>query len=64
MLMLVLEQDTLHFAEHKDALTRQAESCSRAEALKRIRAVEEAARRLDRNLPAELVFEGLFGELT
>lgn len=64
VLMLVLAQeDSLHFPEYKEVLERQAESCSRAEALKQITAVEEAARLLDRNLPAELVFESLFSQM-
>jgi DNA polymerase-3 subunit delta' len=66
VLMLVLKQDesTLHFPEEKEALAYQAKNCTRAEALKRITAVEEAARRLDRNLPAELVFENFFSQMT
>ncbi len=66
VLMLVLEQgeETLHFPEAKEALAHQALVCTRAEALKRITAVETAARQLDRNLPAELVFESFFSELT
>lgn len=64
VLLLVLEQDApLYFSEEKEALARQARSCSRAAALRRIRAVEDAARQLDRNLPAELVFENFFGQL-
>ena len=64
VLMLVLEQnESLHFAEQKEALERQASTCSRAEALKRITAVEEAGRQLDRNLPGELVFESLFSRM-
>jgi len=66
VLMLVLAQDesTLHFPTEKDALAHQALVCTRADALKRITAVEEAARRLDRNLPAELVFDNFFSQMT
>ena len=66
VLMLVLEQgeETLHFPEAKEALAHQALVCTRAEALKRITAVETAARQLDRNLPAELVFESFFSQMT
>jgi len=54
----VLKQDesTLHFPDEKDALSRQAMLYTRAEALSYIAAVEEMGRQLDRNLPAELVF--------
>ncbi len=54
----VLEQDAsaLHFPEEKESLERQARLCTRAEALRRMAAVEEMGRQLDRNLPAELVF--------
>lgn len=66
VLMNVLEQpdSMLHFPEEKEALEQQALTCNRAVAFKRIAAVEEAARRLDRNLPAELVFEDFFAQLT
>ena len=66
VLMLVLDQDDsmLHFPEAKEALGHQAMTCSRADALKRINAVEDAGRQLDRNLPAELVFESFFAQLT
>jgi len=65
ILMLVLAQDktALHFTEAKEALERQARTCTRAEALKRISAVEDAGRQLDRNLPAELVIENIFSEM-
>jgi DNA polymerase-3 subunit delta' len=65
ILMRVLGQDDsiLHFPEDKEALSGQAQACTRAEALKRIGTVEEAARRLDRNLPAELVFESFFSQM-
>jgi DNA polymerase III subunit delta' len=64
VLMLILKQpdSLLHFPEEKEALERQASGGSRADAFKRIAAVEEAARRLDRNLPAELVFEAFFSQ--
>ena len=66
VLMLVLEQDesTLHFPAEKEALEHQALVCSRAEALKQVRAVEEASRQFDRNLPPELVFESFFSQMT
>lgn len=62
VLLTVLEQDEalLYFQEEKDALTRQAMLCTRADALRRISAVEETARLLDRNLPAGLVFNQFF----
>ncbi len=65
VLMLVLEQedDMLHFPDEKEALSHQAILCTRADALKWIAAVEEAGHQLDRNLPAELVFENFFAEL-
>ena len=62
VLMLILNQDSLYFPEHKEALVRQASTCTRADSFKRITAVENAARQLDRNLPAELVFENFFSE--
>lgn len=65
VLLLVLKQDesTLHFPEAREALEHQAIVCSRAEALKRINAVEEAGRQLGHNLPAELVFENFFSQM-
>lgn len=65
VLMLVIEQQDslLHFPEEKDVLAQQALTCNRAEAFQRIAAVEEASRRLDRNLPAELVFEAFFSQM-
>ena len=63
VLMLVLKQNTLHFPEARDALEQQALVCTRAEAFKRMDAVETAARQLDRNLPAELVFENFFSQM-
>ncbi|MDK2857015.1 MAG: polymerase subunit delta [Verrucomicrobiota bacterium] len=64
VLMLVLEQDeaVLHFAGKLAALKKQALCCTRADALQRLRAVEETARRFDRNLPAELVMNHFFGQ--
>lgn len=64
VLMLVLEQDTLHFPEAKEVLAHQARVCTRAEALQRITAVEKAAHQLNRNLPADLVFESFFSQMT
>jgi DNA polymerase III delta prime subunit len=63
VLMLVIGQDSLHFPEGKEALVRQAANCNRAEALKRIAAVEDASRQLDRNLPTGLVFESFFSQM-
>jgi len=65
VLFEVLEQDasTLHFPDEKEALSRQAALCTRADALSRITAVEEMGRQLDRNLPAELVFSNYVSQL-
>ncbi|MFA7256974.1 MAG: hypothetical protein WC047_05310 [Kiritimatiellales bacterium] len=65
ILMLVLEQDetALHFQDDLEALKRQAMLCTRADALRRIAAVDEMARQFDRNLPAELVFNNFFAQL-
>jgi DNA polymerase III subunit delta' len=65
VLMLVLEQEvsTLYFPSEQEALERQSKICTRAEALKRISAIDETSRRLDRNLPAEMVFDDYFGQL-
>jgi DNA polymerase-3 subunit delta' len=65
VLFEVLEQDesALHFPDEKEALSRQATLCTRADALGRIAAVEEMGRQLDRNLPAELVFSNYVAQL-
>lgn len=65
ILMLVLEQDesALRFQDDLEPLKRQAMLCSRADALKRLAAVDEMARQFDRNLPAELVFNNFFAQL-
>jgi DNA polymerase-3 subunit delta' len=65
VLMLVLEQneEALHFQDDKEPLARQAMLCTRADALRRIAAVDEMARQFDRNLPAELVFNNFFSQL-
>lgn len=65
ILMLVLEQDesALHFQDDLEPLKRQAMICTRAEALRRIAAIEEMSRQFDRNLPAELVFSNFFSQL-
>lgn len=65
ILMLSLEQsDTvLHFQEDKESLERQAMLCTRADALRRISAVEEMGQQFDRNLPAELVLNNFFAQL-
>ena len=65
ILLLVLNQpeSSLFFPLEKEALLRQANPCTRAEALQRITAVEEMARQLDRNLPPELVFNHFFTQL-
>jgi len=65
VLMLVLEQDeaSLHFQDDIEPLKRQAMLCTRADALRRIAAIEETGRQFDRNLPAELVFNNFFLQL-
>lgn len=65
VLMLVLEQDeaSLHFQDDIEQLKRQAMLCTRADALRRIAAIEEMGRQFDRNLPAELVFNNFFAQL-
>jgi DNA polymerase-3 subunit delta' len=65
VLMLALEQDesSLHFQDDTEPLKRQAMLCTRADALRRIAAVEEMGRQFDRNLPAELVFNNFFAQL-
>ena len=65
ILMLVLEQNeaVLHFPDEKETLERQAMLCTRADALRRIAAVEEMGQQFDRNLPAELVFSNFFSQL-
>jgi len=65
VLFEVLKQDesTLHFSEEQESLAQQAALCTRADALQRITAVEEMGRQLDRNLPAELVFNNYISQL-
>ena len=65
VLLLVLDQDeaALNFQDDVDPLKRQAMLCTRAEALRRVTAVEEMGRQFDRNLPAELVFSNFFVQL-
>lgn len=65
ILMLVLEQgeEVLHFQDDIETLRRQALLCTRADALRRITAIEETVRQFDRNLPAELVFNNFFAQL-
>jgi DNA polymerase-3 subunit delta' len=65
ILILVLEQDesALRFQDDLEPLKRQAMLCTRADALRRIAAVDEMARQLERNLPAELVFNNFFAQL-
>ena len=65
ILILVLEQDeaALRFQDDIEPLKRQAMLCTRAEALRRVAAVEEMGRQFDRNLPAELVFSNFFAQL-
>lgn len=65
ILILVLEQSesSLYFQDDLEPLKRQAMLCTRAEALRRIDAVDEMARQFDRNLPAELVFNNFFAQL-
>lgn len=65
VLLLVLEQDeaSLNFQDDTEPLKRQAMICTRAEAMRRIAAVDEMSRQFDRNLPAELVFSNFFAQL-
>jgi DNA polymerase-3 subunit delta' len=65
ILILVLEQDetALHFQDDIEQLKRQAMLCTRADALRRLAAVDEMARQFDRNLPAGLVFNNFFAQL-
>ncbi len=65
VLLLVLEQDeaALNFQDDIDPLKRQAMLCTRAEALRRVAAVEEMGRQFDRNLPEGLVFSSFFAQL-
>ena len=65
ILILILEQDesALHFQDDLEPLKRQAMLCTRADALRRMVAVDEMARQFDRNLPAELVFGNFFAQL-
>ncbi len=65
VLMLVLEQDVaaLNFQDDIEPLKRQAMICTRAEALRRVAAVEEMGRQFDRNLPEGLVFSSFFAQL-
>lgn len=65
VLLMVLSQnaDTLHFPDYQEPLAYQAKQCDRATALHHISLIEKAGRQLDRNLPAELVFENLFGQM-
>ena len=65
VLMLVLEQDAaaLNFQDDIEPLKRQAMLCTRAEALRRVAAVEEMGRQFDRNLPEGLVFSSFFAQL-
>jgi DNA polymerase-3 subunit delta' len=64
ILILVLEQDesALRFQDDIEPLKRQAMLCTRADALKRLTAIDEMARQFDRNLPAELVFNNFFAQ--
>jgi len=65
VLLLVLEQDVaaLNFQDDLEPLKRQAMLCTRAEALRRVAAVEEMGRQFDRNLPEGLVFSSFFAQL-
>ena len=47
----------VHYQDELRHIDKQAEEASYAEALAEVRAVEEMVRRLERNLPAEAVFE-------
>jgi len=53
----------LHFQDDTEPLKRQAMLCTRADALRRIAAVDEMSRQFDRNLPADLVFNNFFAQL-
>jgi len=61
--VLGLNDSTLHFPDEKKSLMRQALLCTRAKALQRMTAVEKMERQLDRNLPAELVFNEYISQL-
>jgi DNA polymerase III subunit delta' len=65
LLMLVagLTPDTLCFPDDLDALQRQAARCTRAQALRRIQAVEQMGVQFNRNLPAGPVFNRFFSQL-
>ncbi len=65
VLMLVLGQNeaVLNFSDDQEPLKRQAMLCTRAEALRRIAAVEEMGQQFERNLPAELVLNSFFSQL-
>ncbi len=61
--VLGLPPETLHHADHHEAIDRQAARCSRTDALQRIAAVETMRSRLDRNLPHALVFGEFFAQI-
>jgi DNA polymerase-3 subunit delta' len=65
VLLLVLDQkeESLYFQDDIEVLKKQAMLCTRAEALRRIAAVEEMGRQFDRNLPADLVFNNFFAQM-
>ena len=65
VLLKVMEQDEslLYFQDDIEPLTKQAMLCTRADALRRIAAVEEMGQQFDRNLPAELVLNNFFSQL-
>jgi DNA polymerase-3 subunit delta' len=65
VLLKVLEQDEtlLYFQDDQESLTKQAMLCTRADALRRITAIEEMGQQFDRNLPAELVLNNFFSQL-
>lgn len=53
----------LHFPEHEQILRSQAQRCTRSDALQRISFIEQAARRMERNLPVEPVLQRLFSDM-
>jgi DNA polymerase-3 subunit delta' len=65
LLLLVLDQDPaeIYFQDEIDSLKAQAALCTRSEAFRRLAEIEKVGRQLDRNLPAELVFNGFVSQL-
>lgn len=65
VLLLTMKQsaDTLYFPDDQDVIRRQAEQCTRADALRRISAIEETGSQFNRNLPPGLVFSSFFSQM-